>query len=87
MDPHADQAARRLAEVAACGRELASRLARADSVVWRSLAAEAFRAELAGVAATIAQAADGAELASAAVHRHAAALTWVRPGLLWPDQT
>lgn len=86
MDPHADQAARRLAEVAACGRELAARVARAESVVWRSVAAEAFRAELAGVAARIAQAADGAEAASAAVHRHATALARVAPVLPWPGE-
>ncbi len=87
MDPHADQAARRLAEVAACGRDLAARLAHAESVAWQSVAAEAFRAELAGVAASITQAADGAELASAAVYRHASALARVAPVLPWPGQT
>jgi hypothetical protein len=84
VDARSDQAARRLAEVAAAVRETARRLAMVEGVAWSSLAAERFRAELAEVAAHVARAADGADEASAALHRHAASAGGVHVPLPWP---
>ncbi|MFN8079169.1 MAG: hypothetical protein U0Q19_06360 [Kineosporiaceae bacterium] len=74
MSSEVEQLARRTALVASVVSEVAATLVRADSVVWSSLAADRFRAELAEAGHRVNRAADLVGEAAAALTGHAAAL-------------